>query len=364
LYDPIAHLLRYGTIETIVVLSDGEPTAGRYRETEPFLDAIARLNQYSRTKIHCIALGENSTLLERLAADNGGIYRRADLPPEPSPEPEEAEGEEDEERPEEGTSDGSSIADARRGTFSAIFKVRSPRSAIDAMIARDAYNGRERPKDYVLADHSFLVHVPEEYRADASFGLLVWIDPSERGHVPFATVLDGAKLLCASPDDAGNDASIWVRAGLALDAVHNMKRRFVLDEKRIYVAGFSGGGRMASRLGVMYADEFAGAMPIDGTDWWEDLPADEFPGKWFRGRYQKPVGEIWKKAVERNRYVLVTGEHDGNRPGTKAAYHHGFEKAGFEHVTYVEIPGKRHEWPSIQWFEKLIDRLDPPARRR
>lgn len=341
LYGPLAQLIRGGRVESVYVLSDGEPTAGEYTEPEVILREIRRLNEYSHVTIHCFALGEASELLERLAAENGGEYRRIDEPEVVIELPETP----------------AHRADSRRGHFRAEFTERSPLSKVAQQVSRDKFNGRSGPNDYDVTAQSWQVFVPEAYDGEKPFGLLVWVDPSPKGRIPYPERLADRDMIAVSANDSGNEASIWLRAGLALDAVHNLSKRFVIDPDRVFVSGFSGGGRMASRLGVMYADVFTGALSIDGTDWWEDLPADESPGRWFKGRYQKPKRAIWNQARKKRRYVLMTGERDGNRPGTKAAYIHGFKKAGFKHVVYIEVPGKGHEWPPASHFADALDYL-------
>src|SRR2546423_5123408 len=52
----------------------------------------------------------------------------------------------------------------------------------------------------------------------------------------------------------------WVRCGLALDAVHNLKKSLKLDEKRIYVID-SGGGSAPRERGVLgYPEGVSGGV--------------------------------------------------------------------------------------------------------
>ena len=66
-------LLREG-VDTIFVLSDGVPGAGKYVTTPDILRAVRRLNQTRRIAIHCVSIGMRSELLQRLAEENGGRY--------------------------------------------------------------------------------------------------------------------------------------------------------------------------------------------------------------------------------------------------------------------------------------------------
>jgi HEAT repeat protein len=76
LFDGLELALQDAEVDTVVLLSDGSPGAGRYVSTEDILRAVGRVNQTRRIAIHCVSLGRDSELLRRLAAENGGRYVR------------------------------------------------------------------------------------------------------------------------------------------------------------------------------------------------------------------------------------------------------------------------------------------------
>jgi len=76
LYDSLEFALGLRGVDTIVVLSDGSPSVGRYVERAELLSAVARLNRTGRVQIHAVSIGKNSRLLRALARDNGGKYYR------------------------------------------------------------------------------------------------------------------------------------------------------------------------------------------------------------------------------------------------------------------------------------------------
>ena len=49
-----------------------------------------------------------------------------------------------------------------------------------------------------------------------------------------------------------------------LAAIRAVKREYLVDERRVFVLGFSQGAGMAFRMGMRYPTEFAGAIPIGG----------------------------------------------------------------------------------------------------
>lgn len=76
LYDGLELALSDPDVDTVMLLSDGVPGAGRYVATDDILRAVKRLNQTRRIAIHCVSLGRDSELMERLAKENGGVYVR------------------------------------------------------------------------------------------------------------------------------------------------------------------------------------------------------------------------------------------------------------------------------------------------
>jgi len=76
LHDALDLALADPAVDTVLLLSDGAPSAGRYEGTDEILRAVRRKNQTRRIAIHAVSLGTDSALLRRLAAENGGSYLR------------------------------------------------------------------------------------------------------------------------------------------------------------------------------------------------------------------------------------------------------------------------------------------------
>jgi HEAT repeat protein len=76
LYDGLETALLDPEVDTVLLLSDGVPGAGKYTTTGDILRAVRRVNQTRRIVIHCVSLGRDSDLLRKLAAENGGKYAR------------------------------------------------------------------------------------------------------------------------------------------------------------------------------------------------------------------------------------------------------------------------------------------------
>lgn len=77
-YDTLEAALKDRRVDTIFLLTDGMPSRGKYTDMETILREVQVLNRVRGATINCIAFGEKSELLEKLAEQNGGVYRFVD----------------------------------------------------------------------------------------------------------------------------------------------------------------------------------------------------------------------------------------------------------------------------------------------
>jgi predicted esterase len=208
---------------------------------------------------------------------------------------------------------------------------------------------------YAITNESFRVFIPRTYSTNGSWGLLVWISPSDDPVIPFdwKQELKNRELLFVSARDAGNGRHPLDRFRLALDATCNLCRRCRVDRKRIYIGGFSGGARMASMMGVAYADVFTGTLCVCGVNFYKDVALAG--GKYYPATFVPDPGVLLLS--KRSRFVLLTGEYDENRENTKSLSMSGFKREGFRNVLYLEVPGMGHSMPDVQVLRQALDYL-------
>lgn len=218
----------------------------------------------------------------------------------------------------------------------------------------------ENPGALEPAKDTFQLVVPKTYRPDQRWGVLVWISPSDSARIPpeWEAVLERRRLLFVGALKAGNSRNILERIQLAVLASVGMRERFQVDERRVYVAGFSGGGRVASMLGVAYADMFTGAASFMGVNFYTDLPSAD--GKKLYPPQFIPDDEVLEIAKRRSRFVLISSEKDFNKADTRIVWEQGFKKEGFPAAAYLEVPGIGHSMPSSEWLDKALHVLDAP----
>jgi predicted esterase len=222
---------------------------------------------------------------------------------------------------------------------------------------------------YQLPREPFEVVVPAGYKKLSPHGLVVWLGS---GQVPDAwlAALAQQKLILIGPANRFDERVTIVRVGLALDAVYNAKKKYAIDDKRIYLAGYSGGALLGSWMIRAYPDVFDGALLMMGGWFYHvnRMPSDFSPNRvdedaWYPSRWT--LGPRWKLPLEQikrdTKIVLMRGERDdafGYSIEQERAQYEGLRLDGFLHARYLEIPGASHNLPSAAWFAKGLKAFD------
>lgn len=215
----------------------------------------------------------------------------------------------------------------------------------------------ETPGMFDVSQEQYQILLPKGYRKSEPHGLFIWVSPGNSVGLPkeWEAVLADKKLIAIGARNSGNEREVFDRMRLALDANDNLRNLFNVDPARVYVSGFSGGARVASMLGVTYADMFTGALCFMGVNFYEPT-FDKEKKEVFQARYI-PNDEILAIAKQDVRYVFVTGEKDFNLVNTQAVFD-GFKAAGFKAVDMYNVPGIGHQAPAAEWLKKGIAFLD------
>ena len=260
-----------------------------------------------------------------------------------------------------------SNAPPRTGTYDTAFLVPAPNGSAGEVCRRFSIGFVSSA--YTLGKEKFRVIVPESYTNDLTWGLFLWMSPGYEPGIPkdWPEVLAKHKLVFVSPLNAGNDrhpdnrqAGAIERFRLGLDATYNMRLRYRVSPKRIYVSGFSGGARIASMLGVGYSDVYTGTIPVCGVNFYMTIPA---PGNESWPPDYKTQTPYLNAAKTNGRFVLITGSGDMNRAQTAATYEYGFQQYGFSHVQYLEVPGMGHGIPGAEYLERALKFVENPGGR-
>jgi predicted esterase len=153
------------------------------------------------------------------------------------------------------------------------------------------------------SEEKFIVYLPS-IKPARGFGLLVFVPPWQDARIPagWPAVLDQYGVIFVSAARSGNDEATFARREpLALLAVHNIMQQHPVDSERIYIAGFSGGSRVALRLALGYPDLFRGAILNAGS------------GPIGDAQIPLPPNELLLQFQSSTRLVYVTGDRDADQ---------------------------------------------------
>ena len=203
-----------------------------------------------------------------------------------------------------------------------------------------------------LAAERFIVHVPPE-RPAHGFALVVFVPPWQDARLPsgWAPVLDRYGVVFVSAARSGNDENVvGRREPLALLAAYNIMKQYPIDPERIYVAGFSGGSRIALRLALGYPDLFRGVMLNAGSD-----PIGD-------AQITLPPKELLSLFQEVTHVIYVTGDRDADHMVDAMASIRSMHKWCVFNVDDYVQPRIGHEVADAPALARVLDGLLKPAR--
>lgn len=187
---------------------------------------------------------------------------------------------------------------------------------------------------------SWQVYLPHNDTATKP-GVLVYVSPMDSGEIDprWREVMDGQNLIYISANDMGNEIPTIRRMVMANLAVKALAKDYRFDTGRIFVSGFSGGGKVASLLATQYPEVFTGAIYICGVYFWKE---DQTPNV---------------ERVLRNRFVFLSGSRDFNRMQTRRVQKRYIE-AGAAHTRLIIVPGMAHRLPDAAYLTEALLFLD------
>ena len=185
------------------------------------------------------------------------------------------------------------------------------------------------------------IYVPDTYDPDHPAGILIYISPTQKGSIPpqWKSLLAEHNLIWIGANKSGNRVQGQRRMTYALTAPAVINNSYQIDNQRVYLTGFSGGGRVASMMAAEYPEIFKGGIFNCGADYWGDYEPDRLD------------------LIRSNRYVFLSGTYDDALEQTKKAYR-GFQSAGVEHSKLLVIRNMSHRNPKRRDFKKAIEYLD------
>lgn len=216
--------------------------------------------------------------------------------------------------------------------------------------------------DIELDGEAFDLHVPESPMPARGYGVVVFVAPVRHMPMPldWKRELSERGLVLVAARRSGNSQNVIKRrVPLALHGLQYVVDRYRVDPQRVYVAGFSGGSRVAQRIAMGYPDLFRGALLIGGSD------------RLGENGVVPPPADLMQLFQTRTRIVFATGQEDlPNRAkdaGTRESLA-DFCVAGVVNRaarrTGHSLPGRRALGPALDALEMPVAVTDDNRRCR
>lgn len=189
-------------------------------------------------------------------------------------------------------------------------------------------------------DHpvTWKIYVPEK---SGNCGVLVYVSPTSSGAPgpDWLDIFEDKHLIWVAAEGFGNTQPSAQRTLAAIMGLAKVQQKYQTDSSRIYIAGLSGGSRIAGKAATMFPRMFTGAIYIAAADFWAET--------------EKPMAEF----ISRNRYVFLTGRDDFNRREVRKVFNK-YKKAGVKQVLLMDLDGYGHHNPNAEQLATALEFLD------
>ncbi|HHG86210.1 MAG TPA: hypothetical protein ENJ82_15780 [Bacteroidetes bacterium] len=172
---------------------------------------------------------------------------------------------------------------------------------------------------------SYALYLPEKYSKEQAWPILLCFDAQGRGILPvqrYSMLADMFQIIIAGSNTSRNGISPQQAQQIAGRMLADLQQKFKLDSAQIYVAGFSGGARIAAMLGQTRSD-IAGIIACAAG--FQPRPTDPF------------------------HFVGMVGMEDFNYQEMRQLAS-VLDQAGRNHLMEYFVGG--HDWPPLNFMAK------------
>ena len=152
-------------------------------------------------------------------------------------------------------------------------------------------------KDYDSTQQTYELYAPATAKPRQALPAVIFVSPSGNamGWRSWKTACEKLGIVFAGPHQAGNNCPMPRRMRIVMDVLDDVRRRYNIDPDRTYIAGFSGGGRIACSIAFALPEFFGGAIPVCAAG---DLRSEPW---------------LSQRVIDRLSVAMLTGETDFNR---------------------------------------------------
>ena len=181
------------------------------------------------------------------------------------------------------------------------------------------------------------LYVPKDYSPANPPGIFVFVSPISDGTIrtKWKRAFDAHNMIYISANGAGNYVPSKRRFYHSVLALSTVQKLYETDDRVRIISGFSGGGRMSTRILELLPGTFSGGLIIGGAyDW---IGTDQ----------------ALAQTLEGGAYVFLTGDMDHAEWETRRAYLQ-YKNAGVADLKYMSVRGLTHRFPGWKEMDKAL----------
>ena len=219
-----------------------------------------------------------------------------------------------------------------------------------------------------LGKETFFIALPHGFSPQRPHGLFLYMHPADRVEgLPegWDAVLTRHDLVFVAPQKVGNEQEVRRRLAIAEATAQRMKQILKIAPERLFIGGFSGGGRMSGDSVLLHPDLFDGALGICGLDFCREVPRVKATRTDRYGIVEVPPEQV-AAAKANARIAIVTGSEDFRYGNLQDLYEGGLKPDGFT-AQLFDVPHMGHELCSAKVLDEALTFLEggasAPGRR-
>lgn len=212
-----------------------------------------------------------------------------------------------------------------------------------------------------ISKQIYRIYVPENYTAEVPHGIIYYLGYKDTTAMPFPwkPTLDEKHLIFISirniirPD--------WQHAAAALDAVHNLKKQYTIDPRRVYLYEFPT-GIVGQQMGLGLPDIFTGFVHINRLDHYRSVRVTG-QNLAYSPQLGAPSPELLASSKARP-HAFVLQDNFYIRPGVpdkRIYFRPALEIDGFTRLLFLNItdPEELH-YPNFHgpWLAQVLEFLE------
>lgn len=180
---------------------------------------------------------------------------------------------------------------------------------------------------------SYSFYLPESYDGKKKLPVVFFLDPHANGSMPinnYSSLANKYGYIFIASNDIMNGQSGSYSRKVFKQLLVEAKKRFTIDENRLFTAGFSGGAKLA----IIFAQQIPEIIGVAACGASMPIIGDTKPNYYYAG---------------------IVGNQDFNYLEVQQTFT-VFDQQGFDYTSEIFDGG--HQWPSVNSFEMAIIGFD------